>query len=236
MFKLEDVLQLKADERVLMLKRRHITSLLPSLLLSLVLIVIPFFLLFTLFAWGLLGVVLFFAAVLLGLILAIRTLLLWDSNVFLLTNIRLIYVDQRGVFTRLVSEMAMASIQDVAWAKSGLIEALFRVGSVTVRTSSNATALTIKRISQPQAVHELINDLRHHGGAKQIGTSASFQPEAKLRAHSAVETTEERGELLDSIAMRLEKYSLEELHRIEAVLKARERSAVAEAFFDDKRA
>lgn len=224
MFRIEDVLQLKDNEQVLLVRRRHIVTLLPRLLFSLFLIVIPFFLLFTLFAWGILGVVLFGAVLTFGSALAIRSLILWDADVFLVTSLRLVDVDQRGIFSRVVSEVAIPSIQDVLWSKSGIMESLFRMGDVTVRTSNGATALHIKQIVHPQEAHALINDLRHHGGSEDV-RGASREEKKPLEASSAVRT-----ELLNSISVLLEKYSLEELRRIESVLKARERSTVTEAF------
>ncbi len=80
MFHIEDVLQLKDDEQVKAIVRRHVVMLVPRLFLALLLIVIPFFLLFPLFSWGLPGAIGFFVVILIGVVIAIRTLLLWDAT------------------------------------------------------------------------------------------------------------------------------------------------------------
>lgn len=217
MFRVEDVLLPKDEERVKTVTRRHLVTICPGLLLSLVLIVVPFFLLFPLFGWGIPGVIIFFVSLLSGLAIAIRTLLLWDSDVLIVTNLRLIDVDQRGLFSRIVSETPLSSIQNVSWAKKGLIETIFRFGSVKVQTQSVATTIEAQRIPHPQLIHELINDLRQHAAPLQASSGPARASPDPLKHISSL----------------LEKYSPEELSRVEAVLKARERSTLADAFFAD---
>lgn len=222
MFRIEDVLLLKDDERVKTVTRRHLVTLFPGLFLALILIVMPFFLLFSLFAWGIPGVAIFFTALIAGLCIAFRTLLLWDSDVLIVTSLRLVDVDQRGLFSRIVSETPLASIQHVTWSKKGIIESVFRLGTIKVQTQSVTTAIEAQRIPHPQLIHELINDLRQHAvpmNAPQSGPAPAASPDP-----------------LKKISSLLEKYSPEELGRIESVLKARERSTVADAFFSGKEA
>ncbi|MFH1620654.1 MAG: PH domain-containing protein [Patescibacteria group bacterium] len=211
MFNLEDVLQMKDEERVKSITRRHILTLLPPLFLSVLLIVAPFFLLFPLFAWGVFGVILFFVSVLIGIIIAVRALLMWDSDVLIVTNFRIIDVDQKGLLARTVSEASLSSVQDVSWSRQGLIQTIFKIGTVTVQTAGATTTITAGRIPHAEEIYALINDLRH-------------VPEKKQG------DGESRDSKLNSIMALLETYSLEELKRIEIVLKARERQSAADAF------
>lgn len=212
MLKLEDVLQLKDDEAVKLIARRHPITLFPALLVAFLLIVIPFFLLFPLFAWGALGVTLFLASVILGIGTAIRTFLLWDADVLIVSTYRVVDVDQRGIFTRMVSEAPLSSIQDVSWSRKGMLETLLRIGTVRVQTSGSAGAIEVRRVASPERLHEFINDLRH-----------ATQPKRR-------DLEPARQEQLKRISKLLEGFSNEELERIEAILKARERTAVTEAF------
>ena len=212
MFHLEDVLQLKDDEQVTSITRRHPATFIPSLVLASLLIVLPFFLLFKLFSWGILGVILFISAVVIGIIVAIRSLVLWDADVLVVTNLRLVEVDQRGLLARSVSEASMPTVQDVSWSRTGLAETLFRMGTVTIKTSTSSGTIEAKRVGRPEAVYELINDMRHVTSPKRMDVSP------------------DRLQKLKSISTLLETYSLEELERIEVVLKARERTSVADDF------
>ncbi|MFA5185726.1 MAG: PH domain-containing protein [Patescibacteria group bacterium] len=226
MFHIEDVLQLKDREDVRHITRRHILTMLPGLVLALILIVIPFFLMFPMFSWGIFGVILFFIAVLLGIGVAIRTLLLWDADILIVTTLRLVDVDQRGILTRIVSEAPLDAIQDVSWSRKGILQTIFRLGDLKVQTAGATANIEAKSIPHPEAVHELINDMRHTQPAKKAEASPVVSPSPTVPATQA--------EKLKAICAMLEKYSAEELTRIETILKARERSSIADAFLGDE--
>ncbi len=219
MFHLQDVLQPKDGEQVEAIIRRHVVTLVPPLCLSLLLIVIPFFLLFPLFAWNFFGIILFFASVIFGVLVALRSLMLWDGDVLVLTSLRLIDVDRRGVFARSVSEAYLSSIQDVSWSRHSMLESLFRSGSVSVQTAGTTPRIEVTRIPRPEAVYELINELRH--GTLPVTDSGATKAKAPLN---------DREVRIERITQLIQAYPLEELVRIEAVLEARSRAQTADAF------
>lgn len=214
MFHLEDVLQLKDDEQVKAIIRRHVATLVPTLLLALLCIVVPFFLLFPLFSWGVLGVILFFVAVIFGIVCAVRAMVLWDADVLIITNLRLVEVDQRGLLARTVSEAGMPTVQDVSWSRKGLAQTLFRMGTVRIKTTVGSGEIEVCHVGRPEQVYELINDLRH------------------LTSPKRTDIAPDRLQKLKSISVLLETYSAEELERIEVVLKARQRTDAADAFLE----
>ena len=224
MFHVEDVVQLKDDEEVRRIVRRHPVSVAPGLLLSLVLIVLPFFLMFPLFGWGMYGAVLFVAAVVFGIGVALRTLLLWDSDVLVITSSRLVDVDQRGLFSRVVSEAPLECIQDVSWAKRGVWQTLFRMGSIRVQTAGNTANLEMDQIAKPDRVAELVNELRRETVAPPPAPTARVVREEKPPTDKAAK--------LKSINAILESFTFEELAGVENVLKARQRANLAEESFD----
>ncbi len=227
MFHIEDVLQLKDREEVRHVTRRHVLTMFPPLLLALVLIVAPFFLMFPLFAWGIFGVALFFVAVLLGIGTALRTLLLWDADILIVTNLRLVDVDQRGVFARSVSESPLDAIQDVSWSRSGIVQTVFRMGNIKVQTAGATVNIEAKDIPHVETVHELINELRQPSAGRAPSAASAPAPAA------AVSGTGDRASKIRNICAMLEKYPEDELNRIETILKARERAAVADAFLKE---
>ncbi len=222
MFRVEDVLQLKDREEVRHVTRRHILTMFPGLFLGLVLIVLPFFLIFPLFSWGVLGVALFFIAVLLGISSAVRTLLLWDADILIVTTLRLVDVDQRGLFSRIVSEAPLDAVQDVSWSRRGVIQTIFRIGNLKVQTAGATANIEAHNIPHPEQVHELINDLRHV-----LPVKAAMSATPTPTANNDSPDKDSRLKRIESI---LDKYSPEELARIESILKERERAAVTEAF------
>ncbi len=219
MLHLEDVVHLKDDEQVMLIVRRHGATLVPPLFLAFILIVIPFFMLFPLFSQGIVGIIIFGAAVILGIGVAVRAFILWDADAFIVTTLRVVDVDQRGVFNRFVAEAMLPAVQDISWHRHGFIETMLGMGSLTVRTGSTSKPIVAHHIAHPERVQETINDLR--------GKS----PHAPKDGHAAAPAPVEKGKMLKDITGMLEGYSAEELQRIETVLKARERSAAADAFF-----
>lgn len=227
MFNIEDVLQLKDREEVRHVTRRHVLTMFPPLLLSLVLIVVPFFLMFPLFAWGIIGVAMFIVSVFSGIGVALRTLLLWDADILIVTNLRLVDVDQRGIFARTVSEAPLESVQDVSWSRNGIVQTLFRMGDLKVQTAGATANIEAKAIPRVEVVHELINEMRQGPAVKsvEIATPSAGAPKTAFEAG-------DKAEKIRIICAMLEKYPEEELGRIETILKARERAAVADAFLE----
>lgn len=161
MFQLEDVLQLKDAEDVKLVVRRHPVTLAPGLLLAALLIVVPFFFLFRLFGFGIIGVVIFGLSILVGAAIAVKTILLWNADVFIITTLRVVDVDQRGLFARFVTEAPLATIQDVSWNRHGIVDTLWKIGSLKVQTVGTSADILVRRVAHPERIHELLNDLRH---------------------------------------------------------------------------
>lgn len=160
MFHLEDVLQIKDIEEVRALVRRHPLTLTWPLVIASLLIVVPFFFIFPLFRWGMAGMVIFLVAVISGIILAIRAFLLWNSNVLIITSLRLVGVDQRGVFSRFVVETPLSYVVEVAWQRQGWVDACFKTGNICFRYGQERAQIELGRVSHPERVIILVNDLR----------------------------------------------------------------------------
>ncbi|MFA5935735.1 MAG: hypothetical protein WC787_02705 [Patescibacteria group bacterium] len=211
MFHLEDVLQLKDEEDVKLIVRRHPITLLGGLGIAFLCIVLPFFFIFPLFSWGVAGIALFGILLIAGIVTAMRTILLWDADVLVVTTLRLVDVDQKGIFSRFVKEAPLSSIQDVGWHRKGLIDTVFHVGTLDV-TITGTSNLVVTRVSHPSRINELINDLRHATTPKRMDIAP------------------DRRERLKKISSRLEGLSEEALDRIEAVVKGEDRDGAVAGF------
>lgn len=212
MFHIEDVLQLKDNEDIKTLARRHPVTMAPGLGLALLLIVAPFFFLFPLFGWGLPGLGVFAVSITAGIVIAIRTLLLWDSDVIVVSSLRLVDVDQKGVFSRYVTEVALSAVQDVVWKRKGIIDTIFNVGSLEIQQAGSSQKMTVTRVGKPESIHELINDLRR-----------ATRP---LNA----EITAEKRERIRQMASRMEELTDEQLARIENAVKNESRESALKKF------
>ncbi|MEO5927960.1 MAG: hypothetical protein ABIO72_04540 [Patescibacteria group bacterium] len=215
MFHLEDVLQLKDDEDVQLIVRRHPVTLFVGLGISFIGIVLPFFFLFPLFAWGIAGISLFGILIIGGILLAMRTILLWDSDVLVVTTLRLVDVDQKGLFSRFVKEAPLTAVQDIAWSRKGLIDTMFHVGTLDV-TVTGAANMTITRVAHPEKINELVNDLRHHTSPKRT------------------DLPPDRRERIKKLVAQLEGLSDEGLDRAERAIRGEGREEAVAGFLQHK--
>jgi hypothetical protein len=211
MFHLEDVLQLKDEEDVKLIVRRHLVTLFGGLGVAFLCIVVPFFFLFPLFSWGVAGISLFGVLIIAGIIMAVRAMLLWDSDVLVVTTLRLVDVDQKGIFSRFVKETPLSGIQDVAWHRKGLIDTVFHVGTLDV-SIQGAEPMKIARVAHPEKIHELVNDLRHATTPKRV------------------DLPPDRRERLKKISSLLEALPDATLDRIEAVIRSEDRTEAVAGF------
>ncbi len=219
MFRLESVLQLKDEETLQTMVRRHMITVAGPLFLALLFIVLPFFFLFPMFSWGMVGVLLFGACVVFGAGLAFRTIFVWDSDVLLVTNMRVIDVDQKGIFSRHVSESSLGAIQDVSWTKKGLWVTLFGMGSVKIQTSGTQAVLEAEDIPSPERVHELINQLKDQA--------------PKMAGRESVEPKDRRGRI-KQMAIWLEELDDEQLTEVESLLRRKFKEKAVSSFLENQ--
>lgn len=157
-----NIVQLDQEEEVVGIVRRSFLAEFPRFVFALVWLLLPFFFLFPLLQLGMFGVV--FMAVLLfsGLYYAVRQWVTWRYTMLLITDRRVIDVDQLGVFERTVSELDLEVITDVVHAPQGIIRRLFRIGAVRVETTkAHLFDLEISDVKRPKQVCELILDVQY---------------------------------------------------------------------------
>ena len=156
MLRLEEILQLKDGEEVRMVSKRHAMTAIPKLLLALFLIVIPFFFLFPLISSGPSGSVVFGVLIIVGIITAWRTFIMWDGDVFVVTTKRMIKVTQNGFFARTVTELSNEGIQDLSWMKNGFLGHVFNYGTIVLQAKEK---FFVEHIPHPRDLFALIQEM-----------------------------------------------------------------------------
>jgi len=94
--------QLKPDEEILMQVHQYWIPFVPRLILFSVWFIIPWFFLYPLFRQGQWGVGLFALLILSSLFFGLRSWYTWSRTIFVVTNKRLIDIDQHGWFLELL--------------------------------------------------------------------------------------------------------------------------------------
>lgn len=80
----------------------------------------------------------------------------WWNDLYILTNQRLVDVDQKKLFYRAVAEVPIGNIQDVSFETRGIVQTFVNYGTVTVQTTSGSTRIDMVGLTDPQAVQQTI--------------------------------------------------------------------------------
>lgn len=155
---------LQPGETVITTVRRIGLTAVPGLLGSGLLLIANFFLLAWWFQWRGWGGLGFTLVLLAALLWAARTIYLWRLNLLVVTSQRIIDVDQRGWFSRSVTEAPYAKIQDVRYTVRGFWQTIFHFGSVIIQTASSETNLELTGIADPVGLQHLITDIQQRAG------------------------------------------------------------------------
>lgn len=77
-------------------------------------------------------------------------------DIVIITNQRIINIDQIGFLNRKVSETALEDIQDVKYEQSGSLSHVFDFGSIEVQSAAAKATLMILTVPHPQSTVEQI--------------------------------------------------------------------------------
>jgi membrane protein YdbS with pleckstrin-like domain len=158
----------REDEKVLLLLRRHWIILLAHGIVSLILLIVPI--------GG--------ALILRNLIPSLQTttiypflvLLFWIYLMFvwsyffvgwidyyldawIVTNDRIINIEQNGLFNRVISEQRLYRVQDVTAVVSGPIQTFFNFGKVYIQTAAEMERFVFEDVPEPYQVKKIIIEL-----------------------------------------------------------------------------
>jgi uncharacterized membrane protein YdbT with pleckstrin-like domain len=92
------------------------------------------------------------------LVLALFILLtgvwVYNRNVMLLTTKHLIRVEQRGLFSRSVSQLSLSRVQDVSSSTPGFLATILGFGNVTVQTAGEEDNFIFTTVPSPSKLAE----------------------------------------------------------------------------------
>lgn len=155
----------ESDEKVVALVRRHWIVISGDLLVHFIGLIIP--------AGGLIVLYYFYPSIFETFFYPIVVLLLslyylfvccslfkkWVDyyyDVWIITDRRLIDVEQKGFFTHLVSELTLDKIQDVSIEIKGMIPSMFNFGNINVQTAAEVEKFSLEKIPAPNQVEALL--------------------------------------------------------------------------------
>lgn len=102
-----------------------------------------------------------FASLVVGVLMFVWRLFLWRRTYYLVTNKRLVLVNQYSPFHYDDRETPLYRIQDVKAEVNGLQASLYGFGDVVVQISSQDAALTLEKVGKPHLVQKVIMKQAH---------------------------------------------------------------------------
>ncbi|HBR80365.1 MAG: hypothetical protein UX09_C0051G0003 [Candidatus Uhrbacteria bacterium GW2011_GWE2_45_35] len=77
-------------------------------------------------------------------------------DVWIVTNERIINIEQKGLFTRVASELHLTTVEDTTSEVKGMLHTFLDYGNVYVQTAGERTRFIFKNVPHPEKVKETI--------------------------------------------------------------------------------
>ena len=80
-------------------------------------------------------------------------------DVWVVTNERIVNIEQKGLFNRRISELRFSRVQDVTATVDGLIPTMLNFGDVNVQTAAEEERFVFRQVGDPFAVKDRVMTL-----------------------------------------------------------------------------
>jgi len=81
-------------------------------------------------------------------------------DVWIITNLRIVNIEQKGLFNRSVSEMDFGRIQDVTAEVIGIIPTFFNYGDVFIQTAAETERFLFRQVPDPYHIKDVLMQLQ----------------------------------------------------------------------------
>lgn len=100
---------------------------------------------------------------LISILFVARRIYNFTQSVFIVTNHRVINVEQNGYLHRKITETELHQIQDITSQMDGITRILLKYGDLVIRTAgvSAGSEIVVKNVPQPYDVQQKVTMIRH---------------------------------------------------------------------------
>lgn len=151
------------QEKVILFLRQHPIVNVPWVLLSILMIIAPFFVsgfeLFKSVPNNFLFVFLL-GWYLITMAFSLEKFLTWFFNVYIVTDERIVDIDFYNLIYKEVSDAKIDRIQDVTYNMGGVIRTLFNYGNVLIQTASEVPNFEFLAVPKPDKVARVLQDMQ----------------------------------------------------------------------------
>ena len=167
---LSRLIKQKPYEKIKLVVRKHPVTFVPTVLFFILLLAVPaaiYILVKNSLLAGLLGdpgyrvvIILLASAYLLSAILFFYTFFVtFYLDLWIITNDRLVDMEQRSLFSRTMTEVDLYQIQDATSEVKGIFPSLFNYGDIIVQTAGPLNQFTFRKVPNPHQMRQTIMDL-----------------------------------------------------------------------------
>ncbi len=159
----------KSYEKVEHIIRRHWITFIPIIIFLIVLTVLPigvYFLLTNSLNIYLQNQIYFTAGVLLGSVYYLSVILFFYTSfvefhldLWIVTNDRLLDIEQKTLFARTISEVDLFQVQDITSEVHGIFPSIFNYGNIILQTAGAVPKFTFRSVANPNKLREVILNL-----------------------------------------------------------------------------
>jgi membrane protein YdbS with pleckstrin-like domain len=89
-------------------------------------------------------------------------------DTWIVTNMRIISIEQKGLFSRVISEQKIYRVQDVTSETNGILPTIFAYGSVYIQTAGEQERFHFEEVPNPDAIRDLIIKLAEENKKEEI--------------------------------------------------------------------
>ncbi|MFH0905273.1 MAG: PH domain-containing protein [bacterium] len=153
----------RGDERVVMILYKHIYTVLLPILKGVAIVLLSFWVpiglhfIGTIFSYAV-SATAFYLWVVFWFLYIFYAYFSWYRDRFIVTDHRIIEIDQQGFFKRKVSELELEKVQNITYTVAGFFPTLFNFGTVVVQSAGN-NDLTLDYIADPASRQQEIAQL-----------------------------------------------------------------------------
>lgn len=197
-------LELKENEEIVSEIHHHPMIIIPHLVISFLILVLDFFLMYWLFLQGWWGAVLFGSVILVVIFYVLRLIFLYKRNNFIITSERLIDYEQPSFFERFKNELLLRKIKSVEAKKSGIGGMIFNYGNIVINIVDDVAPLEIYKISKPLEVQKELLDLLDHSEDQIKEELIKDDPLNLVLAETKLLSIEQKEHLIERIGQQID--------------------------------
>lgn len=154
--------QLNPNEQIVGIIRRSLLAEMWRIVLAILWLLLPFFFFFPLLQLGPFGLTVFVGVLAGAVWYALRWHLRWKYTVLIITEQRIIDVEQSGLFNRQITELNFTDVSDVVIQHQSWLGRLFDIGIVRIQTiQAMHFDFELSGVRHPEHIREFIVEVQY---------------------------------------------------------------------------